>query len=88
VARTLRALQRHDEALQLQYRLEREWQAAGSADGYVFEEIAENLEALGRAAAATGYFRRAKDELGKDPRFAQDEPARWQRITSLAARSH
>jgi tetratricopeptide (TPR) repeat protein len=86
VARTLRALQRHDEALQLQYRLERDWQAAGSADGYVFEEIAENLEALGRAAEATGYFRRAQDELGKEPRFAQDEPARWQRITSLAGR--
>ena len=86
VARVLRALKRHDEALQLQTGLEREWQAAGGADGYVFEEIAENLEALGRAVEATAFFRRAEQELGKDPQFARDEAARWQRITSLAAR--
>ncbi|MGZ8273523.1 MAG: hypothetical protein ACXWUM_06375 [Burkholderiaceae bacterium] len=87
VARVLRALKRHDEALQLQTRLERTWQAAGGADAYVFEEIAENLEALGRPAEATGYFRRAEQELAKDPQFARDEAARWQRITSLAARA-
>ena len=87
VARALRALKRHDEALQLQTRLEREWQAAGGADGYVFEEIAENLEALGRTAEATAYFRRAEQELGKDPQFVRDEAARWKRITSLAARA-
>ena len=86
VARALRSLKRHDEALALQRRLESEWQAAGSADGYVFEEIGENLEALGRPAEATAYFRRAEQELGKDPQFARDEAARWQRITSLAAR--
>ncbi|MGB2816424.1 MAG: hypothetical protein WBC37_04315 [Burkholderiaceae bacterium] len=87
VARALRALKRHDEALELQLRLERDWQAAGEADGYVFEEIGENLEALGRTAEATAYFRRAEQELGKDPQFARDEAARWQRITSLAARA-
>jgi tetratricopeptide (TPR) repeat protein len=87
VARALRALKRHDEALQLQTRLEREWQVAGEADGYVFEEIAENLEALGRPAEATAYFRRAEQELGKDPQFARDDAARWKRITSLAART-
>lgn len=86
VARALRALGRHDEALQLQTGLEREWQAAGGVDGYVFEEIAENLEALGRTAEATRYFQRAEQELGKDPQFARDEADRWQRITSLAAR--
>ncbi|HEX5638771.1 MAG TPA: hypothetical protein VFX81_03130 [Burkholderiaceae bacterium] len=87
VARALRALNRHDEALQLQTRLEREWQAADGVDGYVFEEIAENLEALGRIAEATAYFRRAEQELGKDPQFVRDEAARWRRITSLAARA-
>jgi tetratricopeptide (TPR) repeat protein len=87
VARALRALQRHEEALRLQTGLERQWNAAGGADGYVFEEIAENLEALGRTAEATAYFRRAEQELGKDPQFARAEAARWQRITSLAARA-
>jgi len=86
VGRALRALGRLDEALQLQRRLEQEWQVAGEADGYVFEEIAENLEALGRRLEATEHFRRAENELRKDPQFARDEPARWQRITSLAAR--
>ncbi|MDH4115587.1 MAG: hypothetical protein OEU89_08945 [Burkholderiaceae bacterium] len=87
VARALRSLGRYREALELQQRLEQEWSAAGDADGYVFEEIAENLEALGRRSEATAYFRRAADELGKDAAFARDEPARWQRITSLAARA-
>lgn len=87
VARALRALQRHDEALQLQRQLERDWASAGSVDGYVFEEIAENLEALGRTREATDYFRRAAAELGRDAKFARDQAARWQRITSLAART-
>jgi tetratricopeptide (TPR) repeat protein len=87
VARCLRSLQRFDEALQLQRRLEQEWNVAGSADGYVFEEIAENLEALGRREEATAYFRRAEGELGKDPQFARDNPARLARITAMGRRS-
>ncbi len=87
VARCLRSLKRHEQALQLQQRLEQEWQAAGSADGYVFEEIAENLEALGRFEEATAYFRRAENELGKDLQFARENPARLARITALGRRS-
>jgi tetratricopeptide (TPR) repeat protein len=87
VARCLRSLNRYEEALQLQQRLEQEWQAAGSADGYVFEEIAENLEALGRREEATAYFRRAESELGKDPQFARDNPARLARIMTMGRRS-
>ena len=67
--------------------LERAWQQAGGADGYVFEEMAENLEALGRREEATAYFGRAKIELAKDTRFAGEQPARWNRIVELAARS-
>jgi tetratricopeptide (TPR) repeat protein len=87
VGRALRALQRFEDALALQRQLEREWQDAGGADGYVFEEIAENLEALGRAREATEYFGRAAAELGQDSAFERNEPARWQRIRSLAART-
>jgi tetratricopeptide (TPR) repeat protein len=88
VARALRSLERHDEALALLRQLERDWEAAGAADGYVFEEIAENFEALGRRTEATAYFRRALAELGRDAAFARDQPARWQRISALAARSN
>jgi tetratricopeptide (TPR) repeat protein len=87
VARCLRSLKRYEQALQLQQRLEQEWQAEGSADGYVFEEIAENLEALGRLEEATAYFRRAETELGKDPQFARENPARLARITAMGRRS-
>jgi len=87
VARCLRSLKRNEEALQLQQRLEQEWSAAGSADGYVFEEIAENLEALGRREEATAYFRRAESELGKDPQFARENPARVARIMAMGRRS-
>jgi tetratricopeptide (TPR) repeat protein len=80
VARALRSLGRYDEALAIQRRLEAEWQAAGGVDGYVFEEIAENLEALGRVAEARPYFARAAAELGKDPAFARDHAARLQRL--------
>ena len=86
VGHALRSLGRHDEALVLQLKLQREWEAAGGVDGTVFEEIAENLEALGRREEATDYFRRAAAELGRDASFARDEPARWQRINSLAGR--
>jgi len=80
VARCLRSLGRYDEALKLQRGLEAEWSASGGSDGYVFEEIAENLDALGRSAEARPYFAQAVRELGKDPSFVRDEPARLQRL--------
>ncbi len=86
VARCLRSLQRYEEALAQQRQLARDWAAAGATDGFVFEEIAENLEALGLQSEATAYFRQARDELGKDGALARDEPERWQRITALASR--
>lgn len=65
VARCLRSLERYDEALAIQRALEAELAAAGRVDGYVSTEIAENLLALGQAAEAQAYFRRAADELGQ-----------------------
>src|SRR5262245_42497239 len=43
VARTLRSLQRNDEALEIQQRLLKEAQAAGQPDGFIFEEMGECL---------------------------------------------
>ena len=65
--------------------LETEWSASGGSDGYVFEEIAENLDALGRPDEARPYFARAARELGKDPILPRGEPARLQRLIDRGA---
>jgi hypothetical protein len=55
VARTLRSLQRNDEALAIQLRLEREFDAAGQPDPYVFEELEALYRARGDANKAEHY---------------------------------
>jgi tetratricopeptide (TPR) repeat protein len=84
VARCLRSLGRYDEALSLQRKLALEWSTAGGRDGYVFEEIAENLDGLGRAVEAKPYYARAADVLGKDPAFVRDHAVRLQRLQDRA----
>lgn len=76
VARCLRSLKRYDEALAIQRALETEHKEAGTTDGYVFEEIAENLALLGRNEEAISYFELAYLELGKDEWFVKNEPER------------
>lgn len=80
VARCLRSLGRFDEALALQRALEREWADAGSADGFVLEEIAELLAALGRTDEARPYFRRAAEALAQVDGFARREGERLARL--------
>jgi tetratricopeptide (TPR) repeat protein len=58
VAWTLRSLQRLDEALAIQLRLERESEAAGKPDPYVFEELEALYRAKGDTARAESYARR------------------------------
>lgn len=65
VGRTLRSLGRHEEALAVQERLASE--APGAEDGYVHEELGENLQALGRGAEARASFARARELLGQEP---------------------
>jgi tetratricopeptide (TPR) repeat protein len=84
LARCLRSLGRYEEALAIQRALEADHAAKGSADGYVFEEIGENLAALGQSDEAKGYFGKAVAELRKDDWFVQHEPAR---LASLITRS-
>jgi tetratricopeptide (TPR) repeat protein len=55
VAWTLRALKRDDEALAMQLVLEREAQAAGEPDEYVFEELAHLYRARGDEDRAARY---------------------------------
>ncbi len=84
VARCLRSLQRYDEALAIQRALEAEFAASNETDGYVFEELAELLDATGKPGEAKAYFARAAAELGKDDWFVKNERARLQRLRAKA----
>ncbi len=55
VAWTLRAMQRDDEALAIQLRLEKEGAAAGEPDPYVFEELEILYRAKGDSERAAHY---------------------------------
>lgn len=58
IALTLRAMGRFDEAIAIQLRLEREWDAAGEPDPYVFEELEHLYRALKDDAKAQLYAQR------------------------------
>lgn len=83
VARCLRSLGRTEEALTGQRALEAELDAAGEEDGFVPEEIAECLYALGREDDARPYFRRAFERLSGDAWLAEAEPDRLARLRRL-----
>jgi tetratricopeptide (TPR) repeat protein len=83
MARALRSLRRFDEALAAQNALLAELEALGETDGYVFEELGENLLALERPAEAAPWFQRAWVALKDDPWLQRDEPERLQRMREL-----
>lgn len=83
VARALRSLDRIEEALAIQRSLLEEHRVAGSEDGFVQEEIAECLLALGRAEEAGPHFTAAHEMLSKDPWLTRDEPERLERLRRL-----
>jgi len=58
IAWTLRAMGRLDEAREIQLRLEREWDADGQPDPYVFEELQAIYQAQGNEARARHYAER------------------------------
>jgi len=84
VARALRSLGQMNEALAIQEELREEWQREGGADGFVFEELGECYEALGRREDARQSFRQAHDLLAKDPWLQRDEPDRLRRLKNRA----
>ena len=77
VGRCLRTLGRFEEALRIQEDLAQD----PSADGYVFEEIGECRLALG--LPSEGAFRRAYELLSQETWFAEEEPARLERLRLL-----
>ena len=81
MARALRSLGRVDEALAAQQALHTELAAANAKpDGFVCEEIAECLVALGRAVEARPWYAQAHAALVQDPWFVEAEPARLARM--------
>jgi tetratricopeptide (TPR) repeat protein len=84
VARALRSLRRHDEALALLCGLEREGAAIDSPDGFVFEEIGENLLAQGRAAQARAPFARAYELLSQDRSLERPDDEHLARLLRLS----
>jgi tetratricopeptide (TPR) repeat protein len=85
VARCLRSLGRVEEALGRQQALLAEHEAAGSGDGYVFEELGECLLALGRGEEARPHFARAYAMLAEDPWLRENEAGRLERLRGLGA---
>lgn len=83
VARTLRSLNRLEEALACQMELKEELASAGEKDGYVFEEIGECLLALNRPEEARPYFSEAFVTLSQDSWLAEKEPDRLARLKAL-----
>jgi tetratricopeptide (TPR) repeat protein len=94
VARCKRSLGRQQEALDEQFAIQAQYFPTfdlGSEelehehyDGYLAEEIAECLLALGRTAESKPYFRAAHALLVKDERLAKSESARIERLSVLA----
>jgi tetratricopeptide (TPR) repeat protein len=83
IAKMQRLLGRMAEALPVQESLLGECERAREPDGYVHEELAECLQALGRGRTAAPHFARAYQLLHDDPGFPADESARLQRLKEL-----
>jgi tetratricopeptide (TPR) repeat protein len=83
VARTLRSLNRIEEALSRQMALKDEFESAAGSDGYVFEEIGECLLALNRPEEARPYFSQAYEILAQDIWLAEQESERLARLKEL-----
>jgi tetratricopeptide (TPR) repeat protein len=85
IGRCYRSLDQIDEALDIQYALEKEFEEKGiESDGYVFEEIGECLLIQGKDDQAKPYFKRAYDLLSKDGWIAANEPKRLERLKELS----
>jgi tetratricopeptide (TPR) repeat protein len=83
VARALRSLKRIDEAHAIQAALLGEYDDTGEKSGYVYEELAECLQSLGRDSEAQPYFALAYEELAKDAWLVNNEPQRLERLKEL-----
>ncbi len=84
VARAWRELGRCEEALPVLEALQVEWEAAGSPDGYVFEELGECLWALDRKEEARPHLATAWRLLSDDAWLVEHEAERLQSLRERA----
>ena len=85
VARAWRMLGRHEEALAESRSIRDARAEAGlEPDGFVSEEIAENLEALGRTDEAAPWYAEAWSLLQSHDWLATHERERWERLRQRA----
>ena len=85
VAHTQRMLELFEESLTTLEEVVRRWRELGQkTDGYVWEEQAECLLALGKTEQAQLHFRSAWELLSKDDWLVANEPIRIQRLHSQA----
>ncbi len=82
IGRCYRSLGRLDDAVAIQRELEHS-APGGTPDGFVCEELAECLHALGRNNEAKPYFKRACDLLSQDTWLVEAEPQRINRLCAL-----
>ena len=83
IGRTLRSLDRVEEALALQLARCTEYEAEGEKPGYTYEEIGECLLAIGQPKDATPYFALAYKQLSQDPWLSEHESDRIRRLKNL-----
>lgn len=84
-ARMLRLLGRVDRAEQIVRPIHERLERESKRDGWISEEYAESLFALGRDAEATPLFRQAYALLKDDPWVLRHEPAKLDRLRQLAS---
>lgn len=83
VARTLRALNKLDEALKIQFALLEEMIESDKADGYVYEELGE-IHLLKNEEVYKMYFNMAWHELKEDVWLSKHKQERLNRIKKLS----
>lgn len=85
VGRTLRSLNRVPEALALQQELLGVYQQIGQPSGFINEEVAECLLALGQGDEARPFFAKAHEELSQVDWVVALEPERLERLARLGS---
>ena len=87
VAKCLRMMGHTEEALETQRDLFEQYRALGRKSGYVYEEIAECMLAMGLESECREWFAAAYGELSRDPKLAneQDRLSRLKELGSVGA---
>jgi len=85
VAKLLRLTGEPEKALPIQLDLERAWTKRGEEDGYVYQEIAEDMMILGQQQDAARYFGKAYATLSRDPWIVKRDAVLLARLKQLSA---